>query len=65
MGVDKFKLSFEECAEILKSLVPMIEKSVFLPPELEEINLKDAVKAYEEINAGKASNKKVIVFSNE
>lgn len=64
MGVDTFKLSFEECAGILRSLVPGIEEGVFLPPELDEVSLKDAVKAYEEINSGKAINKKVIVFSN-
>ena len=62
IGVDTFKLSFEECANILKSLVPPIEKGNFIPPEIDEITLQDALKAYEEINSGKAIHKKVIIF---
>ena len=62
IGVDTFKLSFEECANILKSLAPAIEKGLFVPPEIDEITLMDSIKAYEEINSGKAKHKKVIVF---
>ena len=63
IGVDTFKLSFEECASILKSLVSPIEKDNFIPPEIDEIPLIDSIKAYDEINNGKAIHKKVIVFS--
>ena len=62
IGVDTFKFSYEECANILKSLIPGIEKGVFIPPEIDEITLMDSIKAYEEINSGKAIHKKVIVF---
>jgi NADPH2:quinone reductase len=62
IGVDTLKLSFEECENILKSVVPGIEKGVFTPPEIDEVSLTDALKVYEEIAQGKAKNKKVIVF---
>jgi NADPH:quinone reductase len=62
IGMDTFKLSFEECAGILKSLIPGIEKGVFIPPEIDEVTLMDSIKAYEEINSGKAIHKKVIFF---
>lgn len=63
IGIDTLKLSFEECANILKSLVSGIEKGIFTPPnEIEEVTLNNSIKAYEEINNGKAEHKKVIVF---
>lgn len=62
IGVDTFQFSFEECANTLKALIPAIEKGVFLPPEIDETSLADSIKAYEEINGGKAIHKKVIVF---
>ncbi len=63
IGVDTFKLSFNECANILKSLVPGIEKGVFTPSEVDKIALTDSIKAYEDINNGNAKHKKVIVFA--
>ncbi len=62
IGVDTLKLSIEECASTLNSLASIIEKGVFVPPEIDAITLADSIKAYEEINSGKAKNKKVIVF---
>lgn len=58
IGVDTFKLSFAECASILKSLVPAIEKGALVPPEIDEIALSDSIKAYEEINSGKLKIKR-------
>lgn len=63
IGVDTLKLSSEECANILKALVPGMERGLFIPGEVEEVSLTDAPKAYEEIQNGKTKNKKVIVFS--
>lgn len=63
IGVDTFKLSFQECANILKAVVPGIEKGVFTPPQIEEVALKDSLQAYADINSGKAKQKKVIVFA--
>jgi NADPH2:quinone reductase len=63
IGVDTFKFSFEECANILRALIPGIEKGVFPPPEIDEINLENSISAYEEVNSGKAIHKKVIIFS--
>lgn len=65
IGVDTFKLSLEESAAVLKSLVPAIEKGIFNPPEIDEVTLAEAIKAYEEINAGKAKHKKVIIFPRD
>ncbi len=62
MGVDTLKLSFEENAAILRLLIPSIEKGIFDPPEIDEVAFSDSLKAYEEINSGKAKHKKVIVF---
>lgn len=64
IGVDTFKLTFEECASILKSILPGIRKGVFTPPEIDVITLMDSIKAYEEINSGKSKHKKVIVFQH-
>lgn len=64
IGVDTFKLSFSECATILKSLVPIIEKGVLTPPEIDQIPFTDAIQAYQDINSGKAKRKQVIVFAN-
>lgn len=64
IGVDTLKLSFEESAAILKLLIPSIEKGIFDPPEIDEVAFTDSLKAYEEINSGKAKHKKVIVFQN-
>lgn len=65
IGVDTLKLSFEECANILKALVPGMESGLFIPETIDEISLSDAPKAYEEIMIGKSKNKKVIVFPHE
>lgn len=62
IGVDTLKLSFEECAYILRSLVHGIEQGLFISQKIDEILLEDAPKAYEEILRGKSRNKKVIVF---
>jgi NADPH:quinone reductase len=62
IGVDTLKLSIEECASILESLVPGMERGLFIPGEIDEIPLTDAPRAYEEIQSGKAKNKKVFVF---
>lgn len=64
IGVDTFKITFQESANILNALVPGIEKGIFTPPAIDEISLMESIKAYEEINNGKAINKKVIVFSD-
>lgn len=62
IGLDTLKLSFEECANILKALVPGMERGLFIPQKIDEVSLTDAPKAYEEILNGKTRNKKVIVF---
>ena len=65
IGVDTLKLSFEECAYILRSLVHGMERGLFVPQKIDEISLEDAPKAYEEMMSGKSRNKKVIVFPQD
>jgi len=62
IGVDTLKLSIEECANILKALVPGMEQQLFIPEDIDEYSLADAPRAYEEIQSGSTKNKKVIVF---
>lgn len=65
IGVDTLKLSFGECANILKALVPGMERGLFVPQIIDEISLEDAPKAYEELLNGKSRNKKVIIFPQD
>ena len=62
LGVNTLTLSFEESAAILRLLIPSMEKGIFDPPEIDEVAFSDSLKAYEEINNGKAKHKKIIVF---
>lgn len=62
IGVDTLKMSAEECASILKALIPGMQNCAFIPLEIDEISLAEAPKAYEEISKGNAKTKKVIVF---
>lgn len=62
MGVDTLKLSSEDAADILKALLPGMEKKIFIPQETDEISLEEAPKAYEAINNRTAKHKLVIVF---
>lgn len=62
IGVDTLKMTSEECAKILKDLIPGIEKGIFIPQEMDELSLKDAPAAYEAINNRKAKHKKIIIF---
>jgi len=61
LGVDTLKLTFNESAEILRGLLPGIEKGLYPAPPLETCRLEDAVEAYQRINSGAAKKKIVIV----
>lgn len=62
IGVDTFKLSFTECADILRCLLPGIEKGLFIPQAIEQVSLAHSIQAYQQINVGAAQQKHVIVF---
>jgi NADPH:quinone reductase-like Zn-dependent oxidoreductase len=61
LGVDTLKLTFSESADILRGLLPGIEKELYPAPHLETCRLEDAVEAYRHINSGAARKKIVIV----
>jgi NADPH2:quinone reductase len=50
LGVDSLKLSFEETAEILRSLTPGFESGEFPPPEVLVFPLADGPKIYREMH---------------
>lgn len=62
IGVDTFKLSFRESAEILGQVVPLVMEGTLTAPELEPISLERAVQAYRAVLEGRARRKPVIVF---
>ena len=50
VGVDSLKLSFEEAAEILRSLTPGFESGEFPPPEVHVFPLTDGPKIYRKMH---------------
>jgi len=62
IGVDSLKLSFSECGEILRQLVPLIEVGKITPPRAATISLENAPAAYEAVLNGTAKEKQVILF---
>lgn len=62
IGVDTLKMTSEDCAKILKALIPGMQEKTFLPQEIDEVPLKNALAAYEDIDNRKAKHKKMIVF---
>jgi NADPH:quinone reductase-like Zn-dependent oxidoreductase len=62
MGVDTLKLSFGECAEILKALLPGFKEGIFLPPAVKTVTLEEAINAYQSTAEGSSREKFVIRF---
>lgn len=62
LGVDTLKLSFAESAEILRGILPLINKGVLTPPEADAIRLEEAPRAYQAVLDGGARRKQVIRF---
>jgi NADPH:quinone reductase-like Zn-dependent oxidoreductase len=61
LGVDSLKLSFEEAAEILRSLSPLLETGELPPPQVEAYPLEQGAKLYREIAAATVKGKPVLV----
>jgi NADPH:quinone reductase len=62
IGLDTLELSFAECAEILKALLPDFKAGVFSLPAVETISIDGALGAYREIDKGTSKKKFVIRF---
>ncbi len=62
VGVDSLKLSFAECGDILRQLVPLIEAGKITPPLVEEVSPDKAIQAYEKVLAASTREKQVILF---
>jgi NADPH:quinone reductase-like Zn-dependent oxidoreductase len=62
IGVDTLKLSGEAAASVMKSLLPGMEKGIFVPQTIDEMPIEEAPKAYEAMNNGKSKHKQVIIF---
>lgn len=62
IGVDTLKLSFGECAGILRDIIPLVDAGTLTVPEIEVIPLDQAVLAYRSLDAGTARTKQVIHF---
>jgi NADPH:quinone reductase-like Zn-dependent oxidoreductase len=61
LGVDSLKLSFEETAEILRSLTPLIESGELPLPKVETYPLAQAPEVYRGIAASTLKGKPVLV----
>jgi hypothetical protein len=59
--VDSLKLSFEEAAEILRSLTPGFESGEFPPPEVQVFPLTDGLKIYRKMHDSLIKAKVVLV----
>jgi NADPH:quinone reductase len=60
LGVDSQKLSFEEAAEILRSLTPGFESGEFPPPEVIAFPLPEGPKVYREMHESRLKAKVVL-----
>jgi len=61
LGLDSLKLSFEEAAEILRSLSPGLESGEFPPPKVETYPLDHGPKLYRDIAASTIKGKIVLI----
>jgi NADPH:quinone reductase len=61
IGVDSLKLSFEQTAEILRTLTPGIESGIYPPPGFETFSLEDGPRLYREIAQSKIRSKPILV----
>jgi NADPH2:quinone reductase len=61
LGVDSLKLSFEEAAGILRSLIPAIESGDLPPPKVEAYPLDEATKIYRGVADTSIKGKPVLV----
>lgn len=59
-GVDTLKLSFQQSAEVLRKILPLIKQRVLSAPETEAVPLGEAIAAYEAVLKGTASRKLVL-----
>jgi NADPH:quinone reductase-like Zn-dependent oxidoreductase len=60
LGVDSLKISFEEAAEILRSLTPGFESGEFPPSAVQVYPLADGPKIYREMNESRIKGKVVL-----
>jgi NADPH:quinone reductase len=61
LGVDSFKLGFEETAEILRQLTPGIESGIFPAPRAETFSLEEGPRVYRDIDESKIKGKPILV----
>jgi len=61
LGLDSLKLSFEEAAEILRSLSPGLESGEFPPPKVETYPLDQGPKLYRDIADSTVKGKPVLI----
>lgn len=62
IGMDTVKLSYKDCAEVLKTILPGFKEGSFVAPSIETISLDKAIGAYRALADGKKQNKFVIEF---
>lgn len=60
IGVDSLKFSFDECAEILRSISPLVEAGELPPPKVDAYPLDRGPELYRAIAAGTVKGKVVI-----
>jgi NADPH:quinone reductase len=61
LGVDSFKLGFEEAAEILRQLTPGIESGIFPAPRAETFSLEEGPQVYRDVDESKIKGKPILV----
>ncbi|HZA12738.1 zinc-binding alcohol dehydrogenase family protein [Mycobacterium sp.] len=62
-GVDTLALNFTQSAAVLRGLMPGIEAKKFTAPEVESIQVEEAIDAYRRLNDGTARRKLVMSFA--
>jgi NADPH2:quinone reductase len=60
IGVDTLKLSYEQSARTLASILPLVNAGILTPPEIETLPIEEAIPAYRSVLDGKARKKLVI-----
>jgi len=60
IGVDTLKLSYQESAEVLNRLLPLVKAGTLTPPEIKSVSLEEALGSYRAVLDGTAKYKMVI-----